>query len=261
MPSSSNSLMVPLMSSNSLSLLSPGSCTPASSRISVSAMRATCSSWLQSWLLRASREISRLSTMPTSPAAIRAIRSRKPLRSAAEAPDLPWSSSITRMRSSFQPSAIALRRSPYCRCALSVLVSTCLSDDWRTYRQASRARWWGLTFCAAVSSMAPSSFLARAQHAADLPGCLGQHDAGGHRGARPRRGRPGGGPERSGQGKGSGHAVEAQRRVRLTVGPRQPLRAPALVAVSVGESARHGTGSRPFFPAGRAPSRARADAP
>ena len=84
--------------------------------------------------------------------------------------------------------------------------------------------------------------------AADLAGRLGQHDSGSLRGGRPRRGRRGGGPERSGQGKGPGHAVEAQRRVRLAVGPGQPLCAPALVAVPVAGSARHGAGSRAFFP-------------
>ena len=50
---------------------------------------ATWKSRCRSALLRPRREISRLSTMPTSPAATLAINSLKPLRPALLLPDLP----------------------------------------------------------------------------------------------------------------------------------------------------------------------------
>src|SRR6266568_6797331 len=58
--------------------------------------------------------------MPTS-----ATRRWKPARSAAEAPDWPWSVSIVTICSTGQPNATAFCRSTYWRAADSVLVRTC----------------------------------------------------------------------------------------------------------------------------------------
>src|SRR6266567_4832624 len=57
----------------------------------------------------------------------------EPSRSAAEAPDWPWSMPVTVIWSLAQPSATALPRSSYWRIADSVLCRTCLRLDCRTY--------------------------------------------------------------------------------------------------------------------------------
>src|SRR5580692_1030501 len=97
-------------------------------------------SWCQSAELRASREHSRPSTIPARPSDTSATRCWKPSRSADEAPERPWSMSITVTWSAAQPSAIALPRRSYWRRADSVLRMTCFSDDWRTYKSAGRER-------------------------------------------------------------------------------------------------------------------------
>src|SRR3954453_20897625 len=79
------------------------------------------SSWCQSRLLRAGREASRLSTKPALPSPISAIRRWNPLRSEADAPDLPRSSSITAIRSRGQPRPAARSTKRYCSSALLVL--------------------------------------------------------------------------------------------------------------------------------------------
>ncbi|MGC2008869.1 MAG: hypothetical protein WA689_29320, partial [Trebonia sp.] len=61
----------------------------------MSVIPARSSSRYQSALLRASRETSRDSTIPTCPMATWAVSSANPVRPAAEAPDSPRSSSIT----------------------------------------------------------------------------------------------------------------------------------------------------------------------
>ena len=93
-------------------------------------------SWCQSAELRASREHSRPSTIPARPRDTSATRCWKPSRSAALAPEWPWSMSITVIWSASQPSAIALPRRSYWRIADSVLWMTCLRLDWRTYSRA-----------------------------------------------------------------------------------------------------------------------------
>jgi hypothetical protein len=97
-------------------------------------MAQISSSRCQSALLRASRETSRPNTIPARPMLASATRRWNPSRSAAEAPDWPWSVSMVTMCSASQPSAIAFCRNAYWRVADSVLVSTCRSVDWRTYR-------------------------------------------------------------------------------------------------------------------------------
>ena len=134
MKCSSASLMVPFSPSSSRSLKSAGSYRPSSSQIRVSVRAQISSSRCQSALLRASRDTSRPSTIPARPMPTSATRRWKPSRSAAEAPDWPWSVSMVTIWSAGQPSAIARCRSAYCRVADSVLVSTCRSVDWRTYR-------------------------------------------------------------------------------------------------------------------------------
>ena len=124
MKCSSASLMVPLRPSSSRSLKSVGSYRPSSSQIRVPDMAQISSSRCQSALLRASRDTSRPSTIPARPMPTSATRRWKPSRSAAEAPERPWSVSMVTIRSACQPSAIAFCRSAYWRVADSVLVST-----------------------------------------------------------------------------------------------------------------------------------------
>ena len=134
MKCSSASLMVPFRPSSNRSLKSVGSYSPSSSQISVPDMAQISSSRCQSALLRASRETSRPNTIPAWPMLTSATRRWKPSRSAAEAPDWPWSVSMVTIASAGQPSAVAFCRNAYWRVADSVLVSTCRSVDWRTYR-------------------------------------------------------------------------------------------------------------------------------
>src|SRR6516162_2947401 len=114
-------------------------------------MAHSSSSWCQSALLRASREHSRPSTIPARPSDTSATSCWKPSRSAADAPDWPWSMSITVIWSAAQPRLIALPRRSYWRIADSVLWMTCLRLDWRTYKKAVLDRWAAVTFDAAVS--------------------------------------------------------------------------------------------------------------
>ena len=115
-------------------------------------------SWCQSAELRASREHSRPRTIPARPRDTSATSCWNPSRSAAQAPDWPWSMSITVIWPAAQPSAIALPRRSYWRIADSVLCRTCLRLDWRTYKSAVLDRWAAVTFDAAVpvSTGAPS---------------------------------------------------------------------------------------------------------
>src|ERR1039457_4682325 len=107
-------------------------------------------SWCQSAELRASREHSRPSTIPARPRETSATSCWNPSRSAAEAPEWPWSMSMTVIWLASQPSAIALPRRSYWRIADSVLLSTCLSVDcW--YSRAALDKWAAVTFDEAVS--------------------------------------------------------------------------------------------------------------
>src|SRR5207344_2971905 len=90
-------------------------------------------------------------TIPARPSDTSATRCWNPSRSAALAPDWPWSMSITVIWSAAQPSAVALPRRSYWRIADSVLWMTCLRLDWRTYKSAVLDRWAAVTFDAAVS--------------------------------------------------------------------------------------------------------------
>src|SRR6266571_4453447 len=121
-------------------------------------MPHSSSSWCQSAELRASREHSRPSTIPARLRDTSATSCWKPSRSAAEAPEWPWSMSITVIWAAAQPSAIALPRRSYWRTADSVLCRTCLRLDWRTYGKAVLARWAAVTFeeAVSVSTGAPS---------------------------------------------------------------------------------------------------------
>src|SRR5262249_36183055 len=85
----------------------------------------------QSALLRASRDTSRPSTRPTRASATSAVRRAKPDRATEPEPERPRSSSMTRMRSSGQPSWRALAASAYWRSVDSRLCSTCAELDWR----------------------------------------------------------------------------------------------------------------------------------
>ena len=73
----------------------------------VADMAQISSSRCQSALLRASRDTSRPSTIPARPMPTSATRRWKPSRSAAEAPDWPWSVSMVTICSAGQPSATA----------------------------------------------------------------------------------------------------------------------------------------------------------
>ena len=135
-----------------------GSYRPSSSQIRVPVIPQSSSSWCQSAELRASREHSRPSTIPARPSDTSATSCWKPSRSAAMAPDWPWSMSITVIWLASQPSAIALPRRSYWRTADSVLWMTCLRLDWRTYKSAVLERWAAVTFDAAVSGSIGVSF-------------------------------------------------------------------------------------------------------
>ena len=105
---------------------------PSASAISVSVIPARSRSRYQSLLLRASRETSSDSTIPTSPSPTREASSANPDRPAAEAPEIPRSPSITMIVSAVQPSCRARPARSYCRMVDSVFRSTCASVDWRT---------------------------------------------------------------------------------------------------------------------------------
>src|SRR5260221_9343717 len=74
-------------------------------------------SWCQSAEFLASREHSRPSTIPARPRETSATSCWNPSLSAAEAPDWPWSMSITVIWSLAQPNAIAFPRRSYWRIA------------------------------------------------------------------------------------------------------------------------------------------------
>ena len=105
---------------------------PSASPISVSVIPARSSSRYQSLLLRASRETSSDSTIPTSPSPTREASSANPDRPAADAPETPRSSSITAIVAAGQPSCRRRQARSYCRIVDSVFRSTCASVDWRT---------------------------------------------------------------------------------------------------------------------------------
>ena len=105
---------------------------PSVSAISVSLIPARSSSRYQSALLRASREHSSDSTMPTFPSPTWAASSANPERPAALAPLTPRSSSITRTALRGQPNRSARATRSYWRAVDSRLRSTCASVDWRT---------------------------------------------------------------------------------------------------------------------------------
>src|SRR5208282_6541991 len=126
---------------------------PSSSQIRVPVIPQSSRSWCQSAELRASREHSSPSTIPARPSDTSATSCWKPSRSAALAPDWPWSMSITVIWLASQPSAIALPRRSYWRMADSVLWRTCLRLDWRTYKSAVLDRWAAVTLDAAVSGI------------------------------------------------------------------------------------------------------------
>ena len=105
----------PLIPRRRRSLKLVGSYSPSSSRMRVSVWAQICSSRCQSALLRASREHSRPSTIPARPRDTSATRCWNPSRSAEEAPEWPWSMSITWIRSAGQPSATARPRRSYWR--------------------------------------------------------------------------------------------------------------------------------------------------
>ena len=86
---SSASLIVPFRPNNKRSLKCAGSYNPSSSRMSVSASAHNSRSLCQSVELRASRDTSRPSTIPTRPRLTSVTSRWKPSRSAALAPDCP----------------------------------------------------------------------------------------------------------------------------------------------------------------------------
>src|ERR1019366_10629363 len=99
----------------------------------------------------ASREHSRPRTIPARPRETSATSCWNPSRSAAEAPEWPWSRSMTVIGPAGQPSAIALPRRSYWRIADSVLLMTCLRVDCRIYSRAVLDRWAAVTFDETVS--------------------------------------------------------------------------------------------------------------
>ena len=96
-----------------------------------------------------------------------------PSRSAALAPEWPWSMSITVIWAAAQPSAIALPRRSYWRIADSVLLMTCLRVDWRTYSRAVLDRWAAVTFEDAVSVSTGAPFPAKGGIQRLRPGQVG----------------------------------------------------------------------------------------
>ena len=96
------------------------------------APRGAPRSWCQSAELRASREHSRPSTIPARPSDTSATRCWNPSRSAAEAPEWPWSMSMTVMvrRPAQRSSPCPAGRTG--GSADSVLWRTCLRLDWRS---------------------------------------------------------------------------------------------------------------------------------
>ena len=105
---------------------------PSASAISVSVTEHRSSTWYQSVLLRASRDTSRPTMMPTLPRPTAATRSVNPSRPLVLAADRARSSSITVICCSLQPSSVACRRSSYCRASDSVFSWVWASVDWRT---------------------------------------------------------------------------------------------------------------------------------
>src|ERR1019366_737116 len=89
-----------------------------------------CSSRCQSALLRASLEHSRPGTIPARPSETSATRCWNPSRSAAGAPECPWSTSITWIRSALQPSATARPRRSYWRAGDSGVLGTWRRGGW-----------------------------------------------------------------------------------------------------------------------------------
>ena len=105
---------------------------PSAPAISVSVTEQTSSTWYQSVLLRASRDTSRPTMMPTLPRPTAATRLVNPSPPLVLAADRARSSSITVICCSLQPSSVACRRSSYCRASDSVLSWVWASVDWRT---------------------------------------------------------------------------------------------------------------------------------
>lgn len=94
-------------------------------------MAARSPSRYQSELLRASRETSKASTMPTPPSATASVSSPNPDRATALAPLRPRSASMTRTAGRAQPSATARSASAYWRSVDSRLRSIWEALDWR----------------------------------------------------------------------------------------------------------------------------------
>jgi hypothetical protein len=92
-------------------------------------MPARSSSRYQSALLRASRDTSSASTIPTCPRPTWAANSANPDRPSAEDPLIPWSSSMTRTAPRGHPSATALATRSYWRVVDSRLRSSWASVD------------------------------------------------------------------------------------------------------------------------------------
>ena len=105
---------------------------PSASAISVSVTEHKSSTWYQSVLLRASRDTSRPTMMPTLPRPTAATRSVNPSRPLVVAADRARSSSITVICWSPQPSSAACRRSSYCNASDSVFSRVWAKVDWRT---------------------------------------------------------------------------------------------------------------------------------
>jgi len=120
--------------SRSLSLGSAGSYRPSSSQISVPFSAQILISCCQSALSRASREHSSPSTIPARPSDTSPTSCWNPARSAADAPEDPWSTSMTWTWEGCQPSATARPLRSYWRRVDSVLWMTWYIVDCRTYR-------------------------------------------------------------------------------------------------------------------------------
>ena len=105
---------------------------PSAPAIKVPVIPARSSSRYQPALLRASRETSSDSTIPTCPRPTWAASCANPDRPAADAPETPRSSSITVTALRGQPSPCARDTRSYWRSVDSVFRSTCIKVDWRT---------------------------------------------------------------------------------------------------------------------------------
>ena len=143
-----------------------------------------------------------------------------------EAPDWPWSMSITVIWSAAQPSAIALPRRSYWRIADSVLFRTCLRVDWRTYSRAVLARWAAVTFeeAVSVSTGAPSPPRDGAGSGRKDGSGAGQRDGEPGQGVDELGGRrPGQRPWRRAAGDGAGAVPVAGAQVRWARARRQAV--------------------------------------